>query len=82
MFEEEKERSNKSLGLSRNGAWGHRVSETYLSLSPISLVALSLRKKKIHKAKSRSCINTVTYYIINVWHTLTQEVKGLRAYAA
>lgn len=81
MFKAEKERSNKSLGLSRNGVWGHIVSEAYLSLSPTSLVVLSLRKKKKHKAKSRSCINALTYYIINLWHTVTQEVKGLIAYA-
>lgn len=79
MFEAEEDRSNKSLGLSRNGIWGHRVSETYSSLSPISLVVLRLRKKEKHKATSRSCINTLTYYIINLWHTLTQEVKGLKS---
>jgi len=81
MFKAEKKRSNKSSGLSRNGVWGHRVSEDYLGVSPISFVVLSLRKKKKHKAKSRSYINTLTYYKNNLWHTLTQEVKGLRAYA-
>lgn len=51
MFEAEKERSNKYLGLSKNEILGHRVSETYLSRSLILLVVLSLRKKKKQESK-------------------------------